>query len=271
MTYKTGHRNDKNRSLFIPQLFLKLDCLSPSDKFAISIIFNLSRISKKFYASNEYIAKYAGISESSVKRSLSKLKRLGFIKSKIIKGQRYITIVMEKIQMYNNSIQQTPNINNRQHTGSKISIQNKHQGQPDNLMVQNKSSACSKLYKCEGQNGPLLKIMNKNELKIGDVINSNDNFNLIEYFFIEIYPNGTFLNEEIKAIKQFCTFLSENNQIGEFKHKIKFLPQYLKFSKSKPPSLCKLIGSPEKQFMDGYWNTVDWKNESQKAYNKAIS
>ena len=57
--------------------------LSGTDKIIFGTIYSFFRDRKLFYANNQYISEVVGITKSSASKSISKLKRLGYLEKKI--------------------------------------------------------------------------------------------------------------------------------------------------------------------------------------------
>jgi len=63
------------------------------EKFLLAEIDSLSKNDSGCYASNEYFAKFIGVSEDYIRKVLTRLRKLGLVKTKSFDGRyRYITV-----------------------------------------------------------------------------------------------------------------------------------------------------------------------------------
>ncbi len=246
------YKTKKDRSLYIPQFLLSLTNGSAIEKMILSVIFNIGRTGD-FFASNKYIADYVVTSEATVKRAIRKFKEMGFIITKQIDGKRHIKINHNHINKFRQE---------RAKFGG---------GHKSNKVTQNEPSQGSNHNKIEGQNEPLLKRANKNEIKISDVINLNfKNQSPIHVLLIEIYGTNDF-GDQNELINEFATCLEDIDQIEVFNSQMRFLLKVLKMKKCKPPGISDLLGAKKNNFTDGLWQTENWKNEFTTLYYKSIT
>ncbi|MDO4995977.1 MAG: helix-turn-helix domain-containing protein [Bacilli bacterium] len=80
-----------------PRILFSDRNLSKTDIHVLGLITSLTLKNEYCYASNEYLAKYINISKRTISDSLSKLKKLKYIKIQYINNNRRIYLNTEKV------------------------------------------------------------------------------------------------------------------------------------------------------------------------------
>ena len=79
-----------------PRIVFNDKCLSNTDRVVLSLIVSLTLKKGYCYANNNYLASYINSSKRTIGNSLSKLKKLEYIKIKYIETKRRIYLNTEK-------------------------------------------------------------------------------------------------------------------------------------------------------------------------------
>lgn len=83
--------------IITPRILFNDKNLNRTDNDLLSLIISLALNSNYCYASNEYLANYINVSKRTISDSLSKLKKLKYIKIKYINSKRRIYLNTEKV------------------------------------------------------------------------------------------------------------------------------------------------------------------------------
>ena len=81
----------------IPRILFNDSSVSETDRMVMGLIISLTLKNTYCYASNEYLEKYINKSQRTINYSLSKLKKLEYIKVKFENGKRRIYLNTDKI------------------------------------------------------------------------------------------------------------------------------------------------------------------------------
>lgn len=81
----------------IPRILFNDSSLSETDRMVMELIISLTLKNTYCYANNEYLEKYINKSQRIINYSLSKLKKLKYIKVKFENGKRRIYLNTDKI------------------------------------------------------------------------------------------------------------------------------------------------------------------------------
>ena len=87
--------------IMIPRILFNDSSLSETDRMVMGLIISLTLKNTYCYASNEYLEKYINKSQRTINYSLSKLKKLEYIKVKFENGKRRIYLNTDKIPTKN--------------------------------------------------------------------------------------------------------------------------------------------------------------------------
>lgn len=87
--------------IIIPRILFNDKSLTESDRMLLGLIVSLTLKSNYCFASNNYLAKYINKSKRTISYSLSKLKKLNYIKIEYVESNRRIYINYHKIPKKN--------------------------------------------------------------------------------------------------------------------------------------------------------------------------
>lgn len=115
----------------IPRILFNDSSLSETDRMVMGLIISLTLKNTYCYASNEYLEKYINKSQRTINYSLSKLKKLEYIKVKFENGKRRIYLNTDKIPTKN--ALESAKTSNEKHASNCIhNINNKYKNKYNN-------------------------------------------------------------------------------------------------------------------------------------------
>lgn len=116
----------------IPRILFNDSSLSETDRMVMGLIISLTLKNTYCYASNEYLEKYINKSQRTINYSLSKLKKLEYIKVKIENGKRRIYLNTDKIPT-KNALKSAKTSNEKYASSCTHNIKNKYNNYKENV------------------------------------------------------------------------------------------------------------------------------------------
>ena len=115
----------------IPRILFNDSSLSEIDRMVMGFIISLTLKNTYCYASNEYLEKYINKSQRTINYSLSKLKKLEYIKVKFENGKRRIYLNTDKIPT-KNALERAKTSNKKYASSCTHNINNKYKNKYNN-------------------------------------------------------------------------------------------------------------------------------------------
>lgn len=116
----------------IPRILFNDSSLSETDRMVMGLIISLTLKNTYCYASNEYLEKYINKSQRTINYSLSKLKKLEYIKVKFESGKRRIYLNTDKIPT-TNALESAKTSNKKYASSCTHNINNKYNNYKENV------------------------------------------------------------------------------------------------------------------------------------------
>ena len=116
----------------IPRILFNDSSLSETDIMVMGLIISLTLKNTYCYASNEYLEKYINKSHRTINYSLSKLKKLEYIKVKFENGKRRIYLNTDKIPT-KNALESAKTSNEKYASSCTHNINNKYNNYKENV------------------------------------------------------------------------------------------------------------------------------------------
>ena len=117
--------------IMIPRILFNDSSLSETDRMVMGLIISLTLKNTYCYASNEYLEKYINKSQRTINYSLSKLKKLEYIKVKFENGKRRIYLNTDKIPT-KNALESAKTSNEKYASSCTHNINNKYKNKYNN-------------------------------------------------------------------------------------------------------------------------------------------
>ncbi len=118
--------------IMIPRILFNDSSLSETDRMVMGLIISLTLKNTYCYASNEYLEKYINKSQRTINYSLSKLKKLEYIKVKFESGKRRIYLNTDKIPT-TNALESAKTSNKKYASSCTHNINNKYNNYKENV------------------------------------------------------------------------------------------------------------------------------------------
>lgn len=118
--------------IMIPRILFNDSSLSETDRMVMGLIISLTLKNTYCYASNEYLEKYINKSQRTINYSLSKLKKLEYIKVKFENGKRKIYLNTDKIPT-KNALESAKTSNEKYASSCTHNINNKYNNYKENV------------------------------------------------------------------------------------------------------------------------------------------
>ena len=118
--------------IMIPRILFNDSSLSETDRMVMGLIISLTLKNTYCYASNEYLEKYINKSQRTINYSLSKLKKLEYIKVKFESGKRRIYLNTDKIPT-TNALESAKTSNKKYARSCTHNINNKYNNYKENV------------------------------------------------------------------------------------------------------------------------------------------
>ena len=116
----------------IPRILFNDSSLSEIDRMVMGLIISLTLKNTYCYASNEYLEKYINKSQRTINYSLSKLKKLEYIKVKFESGKRRIYLNTDMITT-TNALESAKTSNKKYASSCTHNINNKYNNYKENV------------------------------------------------------------------------------------------------------------------------------------------
>ena len=116
----------------IPRILFNDSSLSETDRMLMGLIISLTLKNTYCYASNEYLEEYINKSQRTINYSLSKLKKLEYIKVKFENGKRRIYLNTDKIPT-KNALESAKTSNKKYTSSCTHNINNKYNNYKENV------------------------------------------------------------------------------------------------------------------------------------------
>lgn len=116
----------------IPRILFNDSSLSEIDRMVMGLIISLTLKNTYCYASNEYLEKYINKSQRTINYSLSKLKKLEYIKVKFESGKRRIYLNTDMIPT-TNALESAKTSNKKYASSCTHNINNKYNNYKENV------------------------------------------------------------------------------------------------------------------------------------------
>lgn len=118
--------------IMIPRILFNDSSLSETDRMVMGLIISLTLKNTYCYASNEYLEKYINKSQRTINYSLSKLKKLEYIKVKFESGKRRIYLNTDKMPT-TNALESAKTSNKKYASSCTHNINNKYNNYKENV------------------------------------------------------------------------------------------------------------------------------------------
>ena len=118
--------------IMIPRILFNDSSLSEIDRMVMGLIISLTLKNTYCYASNEYLEKYINKSQRTINYSLSKLKKLEYIKVKFESGKRRIYLNTDMIPT-TNALESAKTSNKKYASSCTHNINNKYNNYKENV------------------------------------------------------------------------------------------------------------------------------------------
>ena len=115
----------------IPRILFNDSSLSETDRMVMGLIISLTLKNTYCYANNEYLEKYINKSKRTINYSLSKLKKIEYIKVKFENGKRRIYLNTDKIPT-KNTLESAKTSNEKYASNCTHNINNKYKNKYNN-------------------------------------------------------------------------------------------------------------------------------------------